>query len=79
MKTTFRRIMQAASSAGPLLLLSGLASGAPPTISAVYFDLSSSPGQVNIIGTNFKAGTLVRMGSTPLTVAGGTPTLVTAK
>src|SRR5262245_54828560 len=51
---------------------------AAPTISQVYFDLTSSPGTVSIVGTGFLSTTTVSLGSTSLTVTGASSTVVTA-
>lgn len=63
---------------GALFLSANLATAAPPTISQVYFDLQANPRQISIVGSNFKAGTLVRLGGTNLVITALGPAVLTA-
>ena len=77
-KTSLARCLAEATSVALLLLTSGLAMAAAPTVSQVFFDVSSSPGKVHIVGTNFRAGRSVRLGDTPVAVTAASTTVVTA-
>ena len=63
---------------GLLSLAAGVAVAAPPTVSQIHFDLLADPKQVNIVGTNFKAGALAKLGGMDLVVTAVGPTVITA-
>ena len=51
MKTSYTRFLGEATFGGLLSLTSGIAFAAAPTVSQVYFDLTTTPRQVNIVGS----------------------------
>src|SRR5678816_623219 len=76
MKAKSDRVLSDAIVIALASMVANVAMAAAPTVSQVFFDLGS--GEVSIVGTGFKPGTLVTLGSTAITVTATTTTVVTA-
>jgi hypothetical protein len=60
MKAKIDRVLSNAFVIALASMVASVATAAAPTVSQVFFDTSSSPGQVSVVGTNFKPGALCR-------------------